>query len=194
MKSQPKIAGRNKISRIVLTIKQNKLLAAAVLAYFVIFTTLSVLKHESFHSTAFDMGVFVQNVWMMSQGRMGINTVNGFIAFADHVQPILFIPAMLYRLFPSPILLIVLQVLMISLGAIPLYLIARKKLGEKIAVVFAIAYFLYPPTQYFTLFDFHTEAFLVRSCCSQSTSLRGNQRCGCLPSSSLQGSPRSTFP
>ncbi|MEK6853786.1 MAG: DUF2079 domain-containing protein, partial [Nanoarchaeota archaeon] len=47
------------------------------------------------------------------------------------------------------------------LGAIPLYLIARRKLGEKIAVVFAIAYFLYPPTQYFTLFDFHTEAFLV---------------------------------
>lgn len=152
---------KNKIGGIVIAIKQNKLLAAAVIAYFVIFTALSVLKHESFHSTAFDLAVFDQNVWMMSQGRMGINTVNGFIGLADHVQPILFIPVMLYKLFPTPIVLIVLQVLMISIGAIPLYFIARKKLGHTVAMLFVLAYFLYPSIQHQTLFDFHTESFLI---------------------------------
>lgn len=143
--------------------KETKIIMAAVAAYFIIFAALSILKHESFNSTAFDLGIFDQNIWMFSIGENSINTVNGFYPFADHIQPILYAVALLYKLAASPLLLLILQAAAISLGAIPLYLIARKKLGGKIALVFAIAYFLYPPTLYFTLFDFHTEAFLVPS-------------------------------
>lgn len=138
-----------------------KLTIAAVAAYFLIFSALSILKYESFNSTAFDLGIFDQNVWMFSQGQTFINTINGFYPFADHIQPILYAVALLYKFAATPVLLLILHAAAVSLGAIPLYLLARKKLGEKIAVVFAIAYLIYPPTQYLTLFDFHTEAFLV---------------------------------
>ena len=106
---------------------------ALAVAYFVIFSALSILKHESFNSTAFDLGIFDQNVWMFSQGQSFINTVNGFYPFADHVQPILYAVALLYKLAATPVLLLILQAAAVSLGAIPLYLLARKKLGEKIA-------------------------------------------------------------
>ena len=138
-----------------------KLMIAIIAAYFTIFLALAILKHESFHSTAFDLGIFDQNVWMFSKGHSAVNTVNGFQPFADHIQPILFIPAAIYKFVDSPIVLLVLQVAMISLGAIPLYLLAKKKLGGKIAAAFVFAYFMYSPTQYLTLFDFHTEAFLI---------------------------------
>ncbi len=138
-----------------------KLMIAAVAAYFVIFSALSILKHESFNSTAFDLGIFDQNVWMFSKGQNFVNTVNGVYPFADHIQPILYAVAPLYKLAATPLLLLILQAAAISLGAIPLYLLAKRKVEEKIAVILVTAYFLYPPTQYFTLFDFHTEAFLV---------------------------------
>ncbi len=137
-----------------------KLLVLAVAIYFAVFATLSILRHESFHSTAFDLGIFDQNIWMFSNLQNSVNTVNGFYPFADHIQPILFITAAIYRLAASPATLLALQAALISLGAIPIYLIARKKAG-KMAWAFVIAYFLYPPTQFLTLFDFHTEAFLV---------------------------------
>ncbi|MEK6837036.1 MAG: DUF2079 domain-containing protein, partial [Nanoarchaeota archaeon] len=72
-----------------------KLMLAAVAAYFIIFSALSVLKHEAFNSTAFDLGIFDQNVWMFSNGQNFVNTVNGFYPFADHIQPILYAVALL---------------------------------------------------------------------------------------------------
>ena len=141
--------------------KGTKFMAIAAAIYFLAFSSLSILRHESFHSTAFDLGIFDQNVWIFSQGHNAVNTVNGFYPFADHIQPILFITAIIYKLAASPNLLVALQAALISLGAIPLYLIARKKISQAGAAAFVAAYFLYPPTQFFTLFDFHTEAFLV---------------------------------
>ncbi len=134
---------------------------ALISAFFIIFSVLAVLKHQAFNSTAFDLGIFDQNVWMFSKGQNFVNSINGFYPFADHIQPVLYLIAVLYKFVATPVLLLLLQVAAVSAGAIPLFLLARKKLGEGVAVAFVVAYFLYPPTQYFTLFDFHTEAFLV---------------------------------
>ena len=85
-----------------------KLVIAAIAAYFVIFSALSILKHESFSTTAFDLGIFDQNVWMFSQGQNFVNTVNGFYPFADHIQPILYAVALLYKFAATPLLLLIL--------------------------------------------------------------------------------------
>lgn len=132
-----------------------------IILYIVIFSTLAVLKHASFHSTAFDLGLYDQSVWGYSQGRTVFNTVRGAFPFGDHVAPILFLLAPLYWIFSSPIMLIVAQTVLLALGAIPVYWLAKQKLGKKFGTAFALMYLIYPSLQYINLFDFHPDALMI---------------------------------
>jgi uncharacterized membrane protein len=55
--------------------------------------------------------------------------------------------------------LLVVQAIAIALGTLPVFLLARKHLGsERVALGFALAYLLYPATQWLTLNEFHPVA------------------------------------
>ncbi len=135
--------------------------AIAVLIYFLFFSVASVMRHNSFSSTAYDLGIFDQTVWGYSHGQMLLNTVRGINLLGDHMHPILFLVAPLYKIFPMPEGLLVLQSLALALGALPIFWIARKRIGAAAAALISISYLLYPSLQYINLFDFHPEAFAV---------------------------------
>jgi uncharacterized membrane protein len=76
-----------------------------------------------------------------------------------HFDPIVVALAPLWRLWPSPSLLLTVQAVAVALGAIPVFLLARKHLGsEWSGLAFAVAYLLYPPTQWLVVDDFHPVA------------------------------------
>jgi uncharacterized membrane protein len=56
--------------------------------------------------------------------------------------------------------LLVLQTGVIALGALPIFLIARKLVSVKVALLFAAAYLINPATLSLNIYDFHLEAFL----------------------------------
>ena len=65
---------------------------------------------------------------------------------AAHVDPILVAFAPLWRLWPSPDLLLIVQAVAVALGALPVFRLARRRLGrDDAALGFALAYLLYPP-------------------------------------------------
>ncbi len=132
-----------------------------ILLYIIVFSTLCVLKHNSFNSTAFDLGLYDQSVWGYSQGKTIFNTVRGAFPFGDHVTPILFLLAPFYLVYSSPVTLVILQTILLALGAVPLYWFAREKLGKRFGVPFALLYLLYPSMQYINLFDFHPDALMI---------------------------------
>jgi uncharacterized membrane protein len=56
--------------------------------------------------------------------------------------------------------LLVAQAVAVAVGALPVYWLARKHLGsERAGLAFALAYLIYPPTQWLTLNEFHPVAF-----------------------------------
>jgi hypothetical protein len=57
----------------------------------------SVLRHESFHSTAFDLAIFDQAVYLISQGQTPFVTVRNLHILGDHAALILYPIALLYR-------------------------------------------------------------------------------------------------
>lgn len=135
--------------------------AAAVILYFLFFSAVTIMRHSSFNSTAFDLAIFDQTIWAYSEG-LGpsfFNTVRGLPLLADHMHPILFLLAPPYKLFPMPEGILVLQSLALALGALPVFWLARKRLGSFAASMTAFSYLLYPSLQYINLFDFHPEAF-----------------------------------
>jgi len=130
-----------------------------IAAYFLFFSIITVLRHLSLNSTAFDLAIFDQTIWGYSTGHIIFNTVRGLNLLGDHMHPLLFLFAPLYKLIPMPEGLLVLQSLGLALGALPIYLIARKRLGNTVGAMISLTYLIYPTLQYLNMFDFHPETF-----------------------------------
>jgi uncharacterized membrane protein len=138
------------------------LLGAAITAYAAGFAALSALRHEAFITGRFDLGNMVQAVWSTAHGdplRMTSLRGDQISRLAAHVDPILVLFAPLWWIWPSPHMLLAVQALVIALGAVPVFLLARKHLASpQAALGFALAYLLYPATGWLTLNEFHPVA------------------------------------
>jgi uncharacterized membrane protein len=131
---------------------------AMIALYVVFFSFVTVLKHEAFETTAFDLGNMDQAVWNSFHGRFlpFTNWGEEGTRLAYHVDPILILISPLYLIYSDPRALLVFQSVVIALGAWPIYLLARERLGTSLsALVFPLAYLLFPALQAANMFDFH---------------------------------------
>ncbi|HYX76347.1 MAG TPA: DUF2079 domain-containing protein [Gaiellaceae bacterium] len=138
------------------------LLWLAIAAYAVGFAALSVLRHRAFSTGRFDLGNMVQAVWTTAHGHpLQVTGLRGdqLSRLGAHFDPILAAFAPLWLVWPSPDVLLVSQAAAVALGALPVFWLARKHLGsQRAALGFALAYLIYPATQWLTLNEFHPVA------------------------------------
>ncbi|MEW5851912.1 MAG: DUF2079 domain-containing protein [Myxococcota bacterium] len=107
--------------------------------YFVV----SYTRHAHFGSGSRDMGLFLQSVWLLSRGKSPQNTVMGMNAFGDHMEFIDVLVAPTLWLWSDAGMLLLVQALCAGLGAVPVFRLARDRLGSPLAGVLAsTAYFL----------------------------------------------------
>jgi uncharacterized membrane protein len=140
-----------------------------VFIYVVTFSTLSILKHDNFYSFTFDLGIMSQVLWNTSHGRLfelsldrpnDTELVGNYLG--NHVRPIMLLLAPLYRLWPDPRLLLILQSAALGLGAVPLFWIVRRELENPLLqFALVISYLLYPALGFINLFDFHPVALSI---------------------------------
>ncbi|GIV76185.1 MAG: hypothetical protein KatS3mg050_0579 [Litorilinea sp.] len=134
------------------------LLAVAVLAYALTFAHLTLTRYAAFEARALDMGNMHQAIWNTWQGRWfhltnQPGTVN---RLSLHVEPILLPISWLYWIHSGPETLLVLQAVVVALGAIPLFALARLRLGnEWLALAPALAFLLNPAIQAANWLEFH---------------------------------------
>jgi len=129
-----------------------------VLLYVALFSTLTILKHEAFETTAFDLGNLDQAVWNTSHGRiLRLTNIEGVdTRLAHHVEPILLPISLLYILYSGPQTLLILQTVVIALGAFPVFWLARERLKSDLAgLSFSTAFLLFPALEAANMFDFH---------------------------------------
>jgi uncharacterized membrane protein len=138
------------------------LLWSAIAAYAAAFSALSILRHRAFATGRFDLGNMVQAVWSTAHGHpLQITGLRGdqISRLGSHFDPILAAFTPLWLVWPSPDMLLVAQAVAVALGALPVYWLARKHLGhERAGLGFALAYLIYPPTEWLTLNEFHAVA------------------------------------
>ena len=134
------------------------LLGLMLLGYSALFGYLAVQEHDTFSTNAFDLGNMDQAIWNTLQGRFfqftnyeGVDT-----RLAVHVEPILIPISLLYVVYSSPKTLLMLQTLVVALGALPIYSLARSQLRSPwLALIFPLAYLLFPALEAANMFDFH---------------------------------------
>ena len=134
------------------------LVAIATLLLFVC----SSLRHALFQSTAFDLGIFDNAIYLISQGQEPIVSFRGLHILGDHAAWILYPLALLYAIVPDVHWLFAVQGLSLALGAGPTwYLAVQAGLSKAQAYGLAVAYLLYPAIFNANLFDFHPEVIAI---------------------------------
>ncbi|WP_017328391.1 DUF2079 domain-containing protein [Synechococcus sp. PCC 7336] len=122
----------------------------------------SSARHHLFQSTAFDLGIFDQVAYLMSRGLPPFCTINSIHHMADHAAWAFYLVAPLYWLYPSVSWLFAIQAASLSLGAWPLWHLARMGgLNRSQAIGTTAVYLLYPALFNANLFDFHPEVMAV---------------------------------
>jgi uncharacterized membrane protein len=136
-------------------------LAAVIALWTAYFTTVTLEVHHGLGTSAYDYGLYDQGIWLMSRFEAPFVTLMGRNLMGDHASFILILMVPLFWLFPSAGTLFFVQSLFIALGALPVFLLARRMLGsEAIGVLLAVCYLLHPAVAWTNRENFHPDFFL----------------------------------
>ncbi len=136
-------------------------LVLMVTAYVTYFTGLTLDIHHGLGTSSYDSALYDQGVWLMSRFDAPFVTLMGRNLMGDHTSFILALLVPFYWLFPAAGTLFFAQSLVIGLGAVPVFLYARRRLAsEAMALVLAGAYLLHPAVGWTNLENFHPDSFL----------------------------------
>jgi uncharacterized membrane protein len=144
------------------------LVFGAVLLFCGYFVYYLLGHHMTYITNAEDLGIMDQAIWNTLHGHPLRQTICNIISdtncagsagvtrFAIHFEPILFPISLLYLFWPDPRTLLVVQTIVVGLGAFPAFWLARLRLRSEIAAIMvALLYLLYPVQQQAIVFDFH---------------------------------------
>lgn len=137
-----------------------------VLIYTLVFSYYSIMKHYSFRSYAWDIGILVQSIASAVKGNFFINNVERYYSptgsyFGVHFSPILFLVIPFFYLAPKVETIFIIQSFVLSLSGIPSYLLAKHCLKDRLAsLLFFVSYLLNPSLQGINWYHFPPQTFL----------------------------------
>jgi uncharacterized membrane protein len=139
------------------------LLALLMLGYALWMGQQAVWRYDTFRSTAFDLGNMDQVIWNTAHGHwfqwtnQGADWYGPPLRLAQHFEPIIIPLSLLYVLHPDPRTLLIFQTLVLTAGALPVFLLTRFHLPRLplVASAMAAAYLFSSPLIGLNIFDFH---------------------------------------
>jgi uncharacterized membrane protein len=167
---------RRELNGLLMAVKFSRWSAWAVLCgllllYIAFFSVLSIRCHQTLHTYAFDLGNADQALWNTAHGRpFHFTNWRGLpdlplkedSRLGMHFEPVYLLIAPIYWLWSDVRALLILQTVALALGAVPVFLLARLRLGSGLcALVFAMAYLLWPAVEGANLVDFHAITLAV---------------------------------
>ena len=134
------------------------------LIYFIVISTMTLMKYYSFNMAMLDFGNMLQPIYntgngnFMALSRFGAN-INRFSMHQEFIY-LIFVPFV--KLFPSGATLLIMQTLFISLSSIAIYGIGKILVKNELkAKALAILYLLYTPLSFSNLVEFHGDTIAI---------------------------------
>ncbi|MFJ3878331.1 DUF2079 domain-containing protein [Streptomyces sp. NPDC090077] len=136
---------------------------ALTAALFLAYAVLSVTRYRRMEEASWDLGIFEQAVRAYAWLQPPVVDLKGpgSHVLGDHFSPVIALIAPLYRLFPSPVTLLVVQAALMALSALPVTRASAKLLGQARGLALGAAYGLSWGIQRAVDFDFHEICFAV---------------------------------
>ena len=151
--------------------KYQVLLWLFIIAYTCYFSYFTILRYKTLYASYYDLGIMHQTVYntfisiktgdwsrfLELTNPLGSNQIK---RMAIHNDILLALLAPFYFLHSGPETLLVIQAAIIALGALAIFKIAnlilqKNKYAALLALIFSLAYLLYPPLERANIFDFH---------------------------------------
>ena len=143
------------------SLKSHPVFLMIVVTTIVLFTASSA-RHALFQSTAFDLAIFDQAIYLISQNQTPFSSLMAINIWGDHAAFIFYPLALLYKIYPDVHWLFLVQAVSLALGAWPSWSLARQAgLNNSISWAIACIYLLYPLIFNVNLFDFHPEVIAL---------------------------------
>jgi uncharacterized membrane protein len=143
----------------------------------------SIFRYLRRDPTSWDLGIFTEYVKQYANLRAPVVDIKsaGFNLLGDHFHPIVALVAPFFRLFPSPVTLLVVQALLVGVSVLAVSQLGRELLGPAAGRCIAAAYGLSWGLQQLAKYDFHEIAFAVPLLAfSLSAMVRGRTRAAVL--------------
>lgn len=122
----------------------------------------SAARHLLLQSNAYDLGLFDQWAWLVSQGIPPLSSMEGVHLLADHGAWAFMAAGGLYALHPSVQWLFATQAFALSLTAVPIWMLAAQaELPRRICWLACLLWWLQPVVFNSNLFDFHPEVWVM---------------------------------
>lgn len=139
------------------------LAGATVLLAAALYIPYSLAQWRGYQVPSWDLAIFSQAVKAYAHGQAPIVPVKGpgFNLLGDHFHPILVLLAPLWRLWPSPLTLLIAQDLLLAASAWPLTRLAVRSLGPIAGAALGLAYITSWGLQGAVGAQFHEIAFAV---------------------------------
>ncbi|MFF0163235.1 DUF2079 domain-containing protein [Streptomyces sp. NPDC005263] len=147
--------------RLVAPSRRDPWLLAGVL--FLGYAAVSLSRYRHMTSRSWDLGIFEQAVRAYAHLRVPVADLKGpgSDILGDHFSPVTALLAPVYRLFPSPVTLLVAQAALFAVSAVPVTRAAGALLGRRRGLALGLAYGLSWGLQRAVDFDFHEICFAV---------------------------------
>lgn len=117
--------------------------------------------HRGLGTSAYDVGLYDQGVWLLSRFHAPFVTLMGRNLFGDHASLILVFVAPLYWIWPGTETLLALQSFVVAAGALPIYFFARRHLNSAaIGCAFAVVWLVNPAVNGTIFENYHPDSFL----------------------------------
>ncbi|MGW2250800.1 DUF2079 domain-containing protein [Kitasatospora sp. NPDC001660] len=106
-----------------------------------LYACVGINRHRRGLTKAYDLGIFEQAVRAYAHGRAPIVPLKGpgYHLLGDHFHPLIATLAPVYRVFPTPVTLIVAQALLMALAVVPLTRWAHEVAGPRVALAIGCA-------------------------------------------------------
>jgi len=136
---------------------------AMALAFAGLYATISVARFERLGTRSFDLGIFEQAIRHYAQLQAPIVDLEGagHNFLGDHWNPAIAVFAPFYRLFPTPVTLLVGQAVVIALGVVPMTRAGMRHLGRWSAIAVGLAFGMSYGVQAAVDFDVHEVSLAV---------------------------------
>jgi uncharacterized membrane protein len=141
--------------------RMNRAVVVSCLAVWLLLTVLSLVRHYTFHSSLYDLGIFHQLLWNTAHGRPFASSICHMNYLGDHFSPSLALLAPLEWLPRALDLLLVLHAGAVSLTAWNVHRLALRHLAPRPAALLALATLFSPQLYDPALADIHPEPFMA---------------------------------
>ncbi len=134
------------------------IVCAIFLAFSVLYSLLSVIRHNHFQSQANDFSIYDQALWLYSRFNFAYSTINNIFDLGDRFRPIMIFISPLYWFTKNERVLLLFQSILLSATVFPIWLLARRFLPVVLAVFVPFLFVSFIGVQAAAVYDFHEVA------------------------------------